>query len=59
MESGIMDYIKRNKMKKDLPIYINGFAVTYLFIETNMSITNWVMFLLAAISFLYYSKNHK
>jgi hypothetical protein len=46
-------------MKKDLPIYINGFVVTYLFIHTNMTISDWVMFILAAISFLYYGKNNK
>jgi len=43
-------------MKKDLPIFINGFVVAYLFSQTNMNIVNWVMFILAAASFLWYVK---
>ena len=46
-------------MKKDLPIIINGFVVTYLFVNTSMNISDWIMFGLAAISFLYYGKNNK
>ena len=40
-------------MKKDLPICINGFVVTYLFAQTNMNVVNWIMFILAAASFLW------
>jgi hypothetical protein len=44
-------------LKKDLPIYINGFAVGYLFIETNIKIIDCIMLLLAIFSFLKYGKN--
>ena len=46
-------------IKRDLPIFINGFVVTYLFVQTNMSLTNCIMFILAMISFLAYNKNNK
>lgn len=47
-------------IKKDLPIFINGFVVTYLFYQTNMNLTNCIMFILAMISFLAYNnKNNK
>ena len=47
------------QLKKDLPIYINGFVVTYLFIKTKQDPNDWIMFILAIISFLWYGENQK
>jgi hypothetical protein len=39
---------------KDLPIYINGFVVTRLFMNTPISTFDVTMFVLALISFIWY-----
>jgi len=49
-------------MKKgiqDLPIYINGFTVSYLFMEGDMNIVSVIMFALSCISFFWYGRNEK
>lgn len=46
-------------MKKDLPIFINGFVVTYLFIQVPSNLTNWIMYILAGVSFIMYENNKK
>lgn len=43
------------KFIKDLPIYVNGYAVTYLFLQASFNWVNVVMWVLAAGSFLKYS----
>lgn len=49
--------MNKNQLIKDLPIYINGFVVTYLFIKTDYNIINYIMFGLAIISFFWYGQN--
>ena len=44
-----------NKFKEDLPVYLNGFAVTFLFVQTELTIMNLIMFLTAASTFIWYS----
>jgi hypothetical protein len=40
---------------KDLPIYINGFCVGFLFVSNpNIKIQHIIMFMLASISFIWY-----
>lgn len=45
---------------KDLPIYLNGFVVSWLFFEIPYrGAFHWTMFGLACISFLWYGSNMK
>ena len=45
---------------KDLPIYLNGFVVSWLFFEIpSRGAFHWTMFGLACISFLWYGSNMK
>jgi hypothetical protein len=44
---------------KDLPVYINGFVITKLFIATPMSTSDIVMVILAGITFFWYGYNEK
>jgi len=44
---------------KDLPIYLNGFAVGMLFFRSDVSATNVVAYALAMITFLWYGKENK
>ena len=44
---------------KDLPIYLNGFAVGMLFFRSDVSATNVVVYALAMITFLWYGKINK
>jgi hypothetical protein len=48
----------KNQLIKDLPIYINGFTVTYLFTQ-KINLFTFIMFLLAIISFFWYGYNEK
>ena len=51
---------KNKRMKKqfvkDLPIYLNGFAVGMLFFRSGVSSTNVVAYALAMITFFWYGK---
>lgn len=49
----------KNQVIKDLPIYINGFVVSYLFVGTKCNFVDIVMFGLAIVSFFWYGKNEK
>jgi hypothetical protein len=49
----------KNQLIKDLPLYLNGFSVTYLFIQNEINIVNMIMFFLSVISFFWYGKNQK
>lgn len=40
-----------NSFKKDLPLYLNGFAVTHLFLRTQCDCIDLVMFVIAGITF--------
>lgn len=51
--------MNKNQLIKDLPLYMNGFAVTYLFMETNCNIINISMLILAVISFVWFGKSQK
>lgn len=44
---------------KDLPIYLNGFAVGMLFFRSDVSATNVVAYAVAMITFLWYGKINK
>jgi hypothetical protein len=48
----------KNQLIKDLPIYINGFTVTYLFVQ-QINLVTLIMFPLAVFSFFWYGKNEK
>ena len=54
---------KNKRMKKqfvkDLPIYLNGFAVGMLFFRSGVSSTNVVAYALAMITFFWYGKINK
>jgi len=47
------------QFKKDLPIYINGFVVTSMFLRTQVTLYDALMFGLAFISFMWYGHNQK
>ena len=48
----------KEKLLKDLPIYINGFAVAMLFFAIpNIRLIDITMFALAVFSFFWYGKN--
>ena len=49
----------RNQLIKDLPIYINGFVVTNLFMETKCNWFDISMFILAIITFFWYGKTQR
>jgi len=49
----------KNQVIQDLLIYINGFTVTYLFMEGDINIISVIMFILSCISFFWYGKNQK
>jgi hypothetical protein len=51
--------MNKNKLIKDLPIYINGFVVAYLFTQTRCNIIDCIMFGLAIVSFLWFGMNEK
>jgi hypothetical protein len=51
--------MSKNQLIKDLPIYINGFVVTYLFMGTKCNFIDCIMFGLAMISFFWYGRNQK
>ena len=51
--------MNKNQIIKDLPICINGFVVTYLFMATSGNFIDWTMFVLAIISFFWYGRNEK
>lgn len=51
--------MSKNQLVKDLPLYINGFVVTYLFMGTKCNIIDIVMFGLAILSFIWYGINKK
>ena len=44
---------------KDLPIYLNGFAVGILFFGSDISVTNVLAYALAMITFIWYGKINK
>jgi len=45
---------------KDLPMYINGICVGFLFVSNqNIKIQHIIMFMLASISFVWYAKSKK
>ena len=49
----------KNQLIKDLPLCLNGFSVTYLFMQNEINIVNMIMFFLSIISFLWYGENQK
>jgi len=52
----------KEKFKKDLPVYLNGFAVGMLFWKIgikNIDMFDAVMFCLAGISFKWYGQTKK
>jgi len=50
----------KEKLLKDLPIYLNGFAVgMLLFSISNIQLIDVCMFLLADITFFWYGTNTK
>jgi succinate-acetate transporter protein len=50
----------KEKLLKDLPIYLNGFAVgMLLFSISNIQLIDVCMFLLADITFFWYGTNAK
>jgi hypothetical protein len=49
-----------NQFIKNLPIYINGFTVAWIFFEIPVrGPLHWTMFVLAVISFFWHGKNEK
>ena len=48
-----------NQVVKDLPLYINGFAVGYLFVRTECNVVDIIMFGLAMLSLFWYGRNQK
>lgn len=62
----ILDTKKQLKMKytieefiKDIPTYLNGFAVGWLFFGTKMEVLDIIMFVIAAITYLKVSKRNE
>lgn len=51
--------MNKNQLIKDLPIYINGFVVTNLFMETKCNWFDISMFILAIITFFWYGKTQR
>ena len=50
----------KDKFLKDLPIYINGFAVGTLFFRIpNVGIYECAMFVLSSLTFFWYGRNCK
>jgi hypothetical protein len=50
----------KEKLLKDLPIYINGYAVgMLLFSISNIKVIDVCMFILASVTFFWYGKNTK
>jgi hypothetical protein len=49
----------KKQFVKDLPIYLNGFAVGMLFFRSDVSPTNVVAYALAMITFFWYGKINK
>ena len=49
----------KKQFVKDLPIYLNGFAVGMLFFGSDISATNVLAYALAMITFLWYGKINK
>jgi hypothetical protein len=49
----------KKQFVKDLPIYLNGFAVGMLFFRSGVSSTNVVAYALAMITFFWYGKINK
>jgi len=49
--------IMKEKLLKDLPIYLNGFAVGMLFFSIpNIQVIDVCMFILAGVTFFWYGK---
>ena len=51
--------MNKNQLIKDLPLYINGFAVAYLFVRTECNVVDIIMFGLAILSFFWYGRNER
>jgi hypothetical protein len=50
----------KEKLLKDLPIYLNGYAVgMLLFSISNIKVIDVCMFILASVTFFWYGKNTK
>lgn len=49
----------RNQLIKDLPLYINGFTVGFLFMRTECNIVDVTMFGLAIVSFFWHGRNER
>jgi hypothetical protein len=49
----------KKQFVKDLPIYLNGFAVGMLFFRSDVSSTNVVAYASAMITFFWYGKINK
>ena len=49
----------KKQFVKDLPIYLNGFAVGMLFFRSDVSATNVVAYAVAMITFFWYGKINK
>jgi hypothetical protein len=50
----------KEKLLKDLPIYLNGFAVGMLFFSIpNIQVIDVCMFILCGVTFLWYGKTKK
>jgi hypothetical protein len=50
----------KEKILKDLPIFLNGFAVTYLFSGIpNIQAMDIAMYILAMLTFIWYGKKNR
>jgi len=49
----------KNQLIKDLPLYLNGFAVTYLFYRAEIDYISIIMYIICVLSFFQYGKNKK
>jgi hypothetical protein len=50
----------KEKLLKDLPIYLNGFAVAMLFFSiSNIQVIDVCMFILSGVTFFWYGKTKK
>lgn len=48
-----------NKLKQDVPIYLNGFAVGMLFFRNELNAFNTAMYVLCCVTFFWYGKQMK
>lgn len=49
----------KNQIIKDLPIYLNGFAISYLTFGRQFGIVDILFFIIAGLSFAFYGRSFK